>query len=149
MRRTSRAGPPVSLFPFLNVLAAALGTLVLVIAGMLNLSLYDVEQAIERTPQGSSKVPVYVECRRDDILVHPDRVAIPVAEIANGQAWSLLLDAIERDRATRYLILLVRPDGLETFKLARQSAAARDLDLGYEPVHAGGPITVQGARRGT
>ena len=137
-----RGSEPVSLFPFLSVLAAALGTLTLIISGMGVLSFGDVEQYVEPMRGGHGKRPHYVECRESGLLIHPEGIAITMAQLRETTVWEDVLDKIETGAKGQYLILLVRPGGLGAFKLAERAAALRGIEYGYEPVYAAGPITV-------
>ncbi len=147
--RRRRRGSPVTLFSFLDILAAAVGTLVLIIAAMLALSLPDVEQGIEAGARGNQRVPVFVECRKGGLILHPEGTRIGQRTIVNSQAWSTLLDDLVLLSAERYLILLVRPGGLQSFRLAESMANAHGLDVGYDPIYDAGPVVIRGLEGGS
>jgi hypothetical protein len=46
---------------------------------------------------------------------------------------------LEHD-GTRYLLLLVRADGVATFTIARGSLVASAIDVGYEPLFGDGAV---------
>jgi hypothetical protein len=144
----SRAGakPSISLFPFLSVLAAVMGTLALVIIGMTLLSLQSSAQVVELTPTGSRKTPVYVECRQEGLLVHPEGIQIPAdgLERADGP-WASRVAEIAGDAGRQYVVFLVRPNGIDTFWKARAAVRDEKIDVGYDPVYAGGRIEFQQA----
>lgn len=142
MRRKQR-GSPVTLFSFLDILAAAVGTLVLIIAAMLALSLPEIEQIVEPAPEGSHREPSFVECTASGLLIHPELVPIETRAIRTDDTWRRLLETLERESAQRYLILLVRPGGLPSFHLAESMAATRSLEVGYEPIYAAGPVLLR------
>ena len=142
MRRRQR-GAPVTLFSFLDILAAAVGTLVLIIAAMLALSLPEIAQIVEPAPEGSHREPAFVECTENGLLLHPELVEVPTRTIRTNDDWRQLLERLEGDSAQRYLILLVRPGGIASFRLAETMAAARSLEVGYEPIYAAGPVELR------
>ena len=141
MRR--KRGSPVTLFSFLDILAAAVGTLVLIIAAMLALSLPEVEQGIEAGAPGNQRQPVFVECTRAGLLLHPDGVDVPQAVIKTSETWSSLLRELVESAEQRYLILLVRPGGLDSFRVAESMANALELEVGYDPIYDAGPVVIK------
>ena len=147
MRR--KRGSPVTLFSFLDILAAAVGTLVLIIAAMLALSLPDVTQGIEAGARGSKRSPVFVECNRAGLLLHPDGVDVPRAAIETSATWTTLLQDLVESSEDRYLILLVRPGGLGSFRVAESMAGALELDVGYDPIYDAGPVVIREQGQGS
>lgn len=145
MRRRQR-GSPVTLFSFLDILAAAVGTLVLIIAAMLALSLPEVEQGIEAGARGNLREPVFVECRRRGLVLHPEGTGVPRETIPNS---TVLLADLAEDSTERYLILLVRPGGLESFRLAESMANELELDVGYDPIYDAGPVVIKTGEQGS
>jgi hypothetical protein len=139
--------PEVTLFPFLSVLAAVMGTLILIIAGMSQIALAKPKQGVDIeafTP--GKKSPVYVECRRDGVLIHPDDplegtpAFVPRRALGRVDGpWSALRTRLDLDN-TRYLLLMVRPDGIGTFNQARESMSGTNVDVGYEPLFGDGDI---------
>jgi hypothetical protein len=95
-----------------------------------------------RGKRGESRRPVYVECTAAGVLFHPDREALP----PHGDLRGALRKRLERQQARLsslgvkdlrpYIMLLVRPDGLNRYYEIQ--AAARDLgvEFGYEFVDA-------------
>jgi hypothetical protein len=139
--------PEFSLFPFLSVLVAVMGTLILIIAGMTQIGLASPKQRVEVDAfDPGKKNPVYVECQEDGVLIHPDdptRGAPIFVERggleAPGSAWYSLLTRLEYD-PNRYLQLLVRHDGVATFNAARASVSEAGIDVGYEPITGSGEV---------
>ncbi len=159
MARRRRSDPEPSLFSFLSVLKAVMGTLTLIISGMSHLAFANPKQRIDIeafTP--GKKSAVYVECRSDGLLLHPDRVgdgaptfvAREDLDLPEG-AWSTLRRSLELD-GHHYLMLLVRPDGVRTFHDARATLGDAAIDVGYEPLFGTGDVQLheragEGARR--
>jgi hypothetical protein len=150
-RRRRKSGLEVSLFPFLSVLAAVMGTLVLVISGMSQLSLADPDQTLDiSSREGTDKIPRYVECQRDGLVIYPIDVGetrasktrfVPLSSITDDSSgWSSFLAGLHTSKQY-YLLLLVRPDGIDAFDKAYSSARTyKGLDIGYDPVHGKGKI---------
>ncbi|MBL8740633.1 MAG: hypothetical protein JNK04_06060 [Myxococcales bacterium] len=147
MARRKPQDPEVSLFPFLSVLAAVMGTLILIIAGMSQIALARPRQGVDVdafTP--GKKTPIFVECRKKGLLIHPDdpmsgkAIEVSRAELEDiGSPWHTLRSRLELDNS-RYLMLLVRPDGVGTFNDARESVSGLNIDVGYEPLFGDGDI---------
>jgi hypothetical protein len=139
--------PEFSLFPFLSVLVAVMGTLILIIAGMTQIGLASPKQRVEvDTFDPGKKNPVYVECQEDGVLIHPDDPTSGTPVFVNrgrleapGSAWYALLTRLEYDR-NHYLQLLVRHDGVATFNAARASVSETAIDVGYEPIVGAGEV---------
>lgn len=147
MSRRKTKDPDFSLFPFLSVLVAVMGTLILIITGMTQIGLASPKQRVEIDPfEPGKKSPVYVECRKDGVLIHPDdpTAGEPVF-VARKQiddhdsAWYSLTTRLQYD-TTRYLLMLVRPDGVGTFGDARAAVSEAGIDVGYEPIFGPGDV---------
>jgi hypothetical protein len=87
--------------------------------------------------RGENRRPLYVECARDSVVFHPDHLTL------TGTALSPLAVRKELDRrlaeppaagakASPYLLLLVRPDGISSYYLLQASLAGLKIDFGYE-----------------
>jgi len=136
----------ISLFPFLSILASAIGTMALVIAGMSSIVLSQADQVVDPSPFGTIMKPRYVECREQGLLLHPERRAVPLNAVGTpGTAWHSLLVELEPNRNREYVIFLVRPDGREVFERARADIEPWPIRYGYEPVYSAGAIDVREA----
>lgn len=143
-RTRKRSTLTVSLFPFLSVLAAVMGTLTLIISGMSMLALGNATQIVELVKSSHGKAPVYVECREDGLILHPEGTPVPKEQIEDENGiWGQETQKIAANTKSQYVIFLVRPSGITTFKQARRMAAQQRIDIGYDPVYAIGPITFQ------
>ena len=93
MRRRSFAknSLEVELFPFLSILACTIATLILLIIVLTTQLLKD-ERAItiiakqETAGENQGKIPRYVECREDGVLLHPSQVFVPKSDINNRRS---------------------------------------------------------------
>jgi hypothetical protein len=145
--RRRPSDPEFTLFPFLSVLAAIMGTLILIITGMSRIALANPKQRVEvEAFDATKKSPIYVECRIEGLLVYPDDPTSGAPDVIlrgmigdPGGKWHELLTRLEHD-STRYILFLVRSDGVRTFDLARVSASGMGLDVGYEPLFGTGDV---------
>jgi hypothetical protein len=154
--RRKTKDPEFSLFPFLSVLVAVMGTLILIITGMTQIGLAAPKQRVEVDALDvAKKNPVYVECRRDGVLIHPDdpTSGTPVF-VARRDLWRVdsplnaLLSRLEYD-PNRYLQMLVRQDAVATFGDVREAVGDAAIDVGYEPLFGNGDVLFhrKGGRR--
>ncbi len=147
MARRKPQDPEVSLFPFLSVLAAVMGTLILIIAGMSQIALARPRQGVDfEAFAPGKKNPIFVECRKKGLLIHPDdpmkgkAIEVSRGELEDiGSPWHTLRARLALDDS-HYLMLLVRPDGVGTFNDARESVSGTNIEVGYEPLFGDGDI---------
>lgn len=155
MARRKTKDAEFSLFPFLSVLVAVMGTLILIIAGMTQIGLASPKQRVEVDAfDVTKKNPVYVECQREGVLIHPDDptsgaplfVARRDLEEPDS-AWYALRTRLQYD-STRYLQMLVRQDGVGTFNDLRDAVSDTGIDVGYEPLFGAGDVRFHQKGRG-
>jgi len=133
-RRVARRAS-VSLFPFLSVLFCVIGVLIFVTTGM---SMVMLESPMDETPllAGSmgDKLATFVECDAEGLVLHAAGKRVNAQELNASEAtpFTALLDELERESARRYLVFLVRPDGIASFDAAFPLAEARAIDVGQE-----------------
>nr|VFJ88018.1 MAG: hypothetical protein BECKH772A_GA0070896_1000623 [Candidatus Kentron sp. H]VFJ89988.1 MAG: hypothetical protein BECKH772B_GA0070898_1000723 [Candidatus Kentron sp. H]VFJ96371.1 MAG: hypothetical protein BECKH772C_GA0070978_1000623 [Candidatus Kentron sp. H] len=154
--RRNRSGYlTVSLFPFLSILVATMGTLILVITAMSLISIQTGKQIVQ-SPAGVEKKACYVECRPGGLLIHATNQFVSVDRISRPNSpWTRFLEQLSF-RPDVSLVLLVRQDGLEAFQKANASITVRNrllgilgvgggeaISVGYEPIAAAGPIEVE------
>ncbi|MFW6169343.1 MAG: DUF4200 domain-containing protein [Planctomycetota bacterium] len=98
-------------------------------------------------PHGTSRRPIYLECREDGVLIQPEGVRLPESyfhgPLGPGNPLDAALRAVREYHARGepediqgdpYPLLLVRPDGVETFAMARSALRGWDDEFGYELV---------------
>jgi hypothetical protein len=147
-RTVSRKFIEIELFPFLSVLACTIGTLILliIVASTQILSSQPEVTIVARNEDGQNeaKTPFYIECRENGIVIHPGEVFVPQPAIAQpNSALGQLLNRVSARRDREYLIVAVRPDGLEVFREVRDLIEQRDIDIGYEPIDKGWQLKLQ------
>jgi len=98
-------------------------------------------------PRGTRRRPIYLECRADQLIIHPEGNVLMPMDLQSGGAGNPLAAAL---RATReylatsgslgrgepYPLLLVRPDGAETYAAARAAMESWSSEYGYELIDA-------------
>ena len=83
----------VELFPFLSVLACTIGTLILLIIVLTTQALEPQEAVIvakaDKDSKGinSSKAPLYIECRKDGFVIHPEDKFAPRADLYDEKSF--------------------------------------------------------------
>jgi len=84
--------------------------------------------------RGVNSRPVYVECCKEEVLFHPDK-----KKIAATQPHLLRDEAVRRLEARgkdAYLMILLRPDGIETYYALRKAVDDLEITFGYEMMDA-------------
>jgi biopolymer transport protein ExbD len=149
----------VELFPFLSVLACTIGTLVLLIIVLTTQAGEPQEATIvaktDENSQGSNgkknsiysgrnKTPVYIEARKDGFVLHPSKQFAPRTELYDEKSTLRKTIAnLKANKNKQYLILVLRPDGLEMFDKARQLVRGEGIDIGYEPLEYGLELKIE------
>ena len=140
----------VELFPFLSVLACTIGTLILLIIVLTTQALEPQEAIIvakaDKDSQGSNqnKIPIYLEARKDGFLLHPSRDFAPRADLYDEQSpLRKVIADLKANKDEKYLILILRPDGLEMFAKARELVQEQGIDIGYEPLEYGLELKIE------
>ncbi len=100
---------------------------------------------------GTSRRPVYLECTKDGVVIQPEGLLISLNDLKPPFGPGNPLDAAlrvlrltyQQKDATfgitqpPYPLLIVRPDGIQTYALAREAMSGWDDQFGYELVDKG------------
>ena len=151
MRRPSfsRQTNEVELFPFLSILACTIGTLILLIIVLTTQALNKQEVTIVARNESEngvnkSKSPRYIECKSDGVVLYPGEEFVPQAKLnESDSAMTKLITQVEANRDREYLIVAVRSNGIDTFKLVRNIVERAEIDIGYEPIDANWQLKIQ------
>lgn len=131
----------VELFPFLSILACTIGTLILLIIVLTTQALDPQEVTIvakEGNGVNKSKTPRYIECRDDGIVLHPSKTFVPRADIRDADSpLQKLIKEIEGNKDNEYLVIVLRPNGVDMFQQIRTLVQSEGIDIGYEPIEYG------------
>lgn len=98
-------------------------------------------------PNGTDRRPVYIECGKDGVLIQPGNIRITNAELEPRTGFPNPLEAALRtirlhatqtygDAIAPYPLLVVRPDGIKSYGIARAAMGNWDDQFGYELVPA-------------
>lgn len=96
---------------------------------------------------GTFRRPIFVECSRDELVLQPLGIVLKKSEFELPLESGNMLDAalltirdywkrydLAGDQGNPYPLIVVRPDGAETFVLARRAMKSWDDEFGYELV---------------
>jgi len=101
-------------------------------------------------PNGTSRRPVYLECRADGVVIQPEGILIGIRDLRPPYGPGNPIDAALRILRTAYQkrdetfgltippypLLIVRPDGIHSYAMARAAMSGWDDQFGYELVDA-------------
>jgi hypothetical protein len=141
-RRIKSPKTELELFPFLSVLACTIGSLILliIVVSTQSLTVSPRVKIIAQTEKGKnqSKIPHYIECREDGVILHPSQKFIPLNKLAQSDSELLkLITQVKANRDREYVIVAVRPKGIEVFEKVRDLIEKEQIDIGYEPIEEG------------
>jgi len=98
-------------------------------------------------PHGTRRRPIYIECRRDAIVIQPEGIVFTVEDFmgpsgpgnplaaavrAAREHYAELVLATGTKQPEPYPLLLVRPDGVVAYGAARAALKSWDSEFGYE-----------------
>ena len=140
----------VELFPFLSVLACTIGTLILLIIVLTTQALEPQEAVVvakvDENSRGTNqnKTPLYIEARKDGFVLHPSKEFAPRADLYDERSpLRKTIANLKANKDKQYLILILRPDGLEMFNKIRESVEQDGIDIGYEPLEYGLELKIE------
>ena len=98
---------------------------------------------------GTFRRPIFIECVKDEIILQPAGIRLRKSDFAPPLQPGNMLDAallatreywqrydIAGEEGNPYPLIVVRPDGSETFVLARRAMKSWDDEFGYELVES-------------
>jgi hypothetical protein len=145
----------IQLFPFLSVIACTIGSLILLIIILTTQALEPQEAKVVAKTGGEgegkkaannikNKTPVYIECRQDGFILHPSKQFAPRADIYDEQSpLRKMIANLKANKEKQYLIIILRPDGLEMFDKLRVLVFQQGIDIGYEPLEFGLELKIE------
>ena len=103
--------------------------------------------------QGTTRRPIYVECRADTVVIQPEGVHLTPEDFAlptnSGNPLAAALRAVreywatletDAKRGEPYPLLIVRPGGEKAYALCRRAMKSWDNEFGYELVSNDMPL---------
>ncbi|MGK7873622.1 MAG: hypothetical protein AB4426_10030 [Xenococcaceae cyanobacterium] len=147
-RSVSRPSIQIELFPFLSILACTIGTLILLIITITVQTFSNQREvtivAKNEKGENQTKTPRYIECRQDGVIIYPSQEFVPKQDIdRRGSALTRLLSEVRTRREQEYLIVAIRPDGIQVFKQVRNLIEDQGIDIGYEPIDQGWRLKIK------
>jgi hypothetical protein len=89
---------------------------------------------------GGGLQPVFVECRGEGVVIHPDQQIHPTATLAQADSpFGRFLDRVRKSKS-QYVLFVVRPLGFDTFYTAQEAAEKAGVKMGWEPLPADIPL---------
>lgn len=98
---------------------------------------------------GTLRRPIYLECSHDAITIQPSGIRLEMSEFAPPLEAGNMLDSallaireywqrydLAGKHGSPYPLIVIRPDGAESFVLARRAMKSWDDEFGYELVEA-------------
>jgi biopolymer transport protein ExbD len=150
MRRRSKSNKiELELFPFLSVLACTIGSLILLIIVLSTETLKENPEVtiIAKTEAGGvnrKKQPRYIECKEDGIVIYPSQEFVPKNELTKPNSkLANFITEIKQNREKEYVIVAVRPNGIDVFQKVRELIEKEEIDIGYEPIEEGWKLKIQ------
>ena len=147
-RRIKSHKTELELFPFLSVLACTIGSLILliIVVSTQSLTTNPKVKIVAKVENGSNqgKQPHYIECREDGVILYPSKKFISLNNLE--QPNSALLELIAQVKANRnqeYIIVVLRPKGIEVFQKVRTLIEKEEIDIGYEPIEEGWTLKLE------
>jgi biopolymer transport protein ExbD len=129
----------LNLFPFLSVLACTIGVLILLVIVLTTQLLGENKQITillkTDSNETQAKVPTYIECRAGGVVLYPSQEFVSEDDLTNSYSpFQKLLEKLAEQRDTSYLIVAIKPSGMEVFEEVRDLVEAANIDLGFEPI---------------
>ena len=147
-RATRRIQLSISLFPFISVLLCAMGVLIVVISTQNMLALGSADFVIRIGGSEQEKEAIFVDCTEKGIVILPECVEVPLGLLRQDAdtPFATLLDTLELSEGKKYLVLLVRPEGIESYSQAKKLATEvwNNIEIGKDALLPGsGDVILQ------
>ena len=146
MPRRPKEKVDIDVVPYLSIMVIVLKLICLILIvtvmrialnphGLKVVSFAQLYQVAEKKMGSGSamKVPTYVECAFDGLSIFPGYHKIPLSDIgASGGMFDTILSNIAAKSGDEYVILIVRPNSVRTFREVRKMLGHRSIDIGYD-----------------
>lgn len=148
-RRIKHSKIETELFPFLSVLACTIGSLILLIIVVSTESLSDKREVtiIAENEEGGlnrKKQPRYIECQEDGVIIYPNETFVHTDKLDQpDSALIKLIEEVKEKQDQEYVIVAVRPSGIDVFQQVRELIETEGIDIGYEPIEDGWTLKIE------
>jgi hypothetical protein len=140
--------PGLNLDSFLDIVANIVGVLIFITLFVATQAMNQKEVTIvAKSEQGEnrSKTPRYIECREDGVVIYPSKEVVPKEQLQNpNSALQQLVKQVKNRKEQEYLIVALRPSGIDIFNQVRELVEGEGIDIGYEPIDSGWQLNIQG-----
>ncbi len=138
MAKRRKEAVAISLFSFLDIMTATMGTLILILICVTLVALkMDTKSIYIKLKPGESdkqhKKPVFIECTKDKLVIYPQNYETRESDMRNRNSYFMRL-LYNLNRNEHYIIFAIRPDGYGIFKKARIITESKDIGVGFEPI---------------
>ncbi len=94
------------------------------------------------------KEPAYIDVQPGHLVLYPGKIEVSARELElRNNPFERFLARIEKEKDTRYIVLLVRPRSARIARRLKKIIHSRDVDVGYELFEAGREVDYEEAHR--
>jgi hypothetical protein len=151
MRRTRRSlgNANIDIGIFSDILTNVLGVLFfLTLLIALEIAHQQKVTIVAKSEKGenSQKNPRYIECRADGIVLYPSQEFIPKTKLkAPNSGLEKLIKEVKKSGDREYIIVVVRPNGIDLFNQVRDLVENQKISIGYEPIDSSWKLNIDGS----
>ena len=82
-----------------------------------------------------AKEPSYIDCWSNSVTLYPGATSVTWETLQRpDNAVEKLLDQIQANNKTQYVVVMARPDSVKVFRQVRKMVGERSIDVGYDVV---------------
>jgi hypothetical protein len=90
------------------------------------------------------KQPRYIECKEDGVVIYPSQEFVSKNDLGKPNSkLANFIEEIKKNKDKEYVIVAVRPNGIEVFQQVRDLIENEKIDIGYEPIEEGWTLKVK------
>jgi hypothetical protein len=144
-RRRRKRAAGISLLPILSIQKCTMGIMVVIICAQNMVSLgKTADQYLEIVGTVRDREAVFVECRDKGVTLLPDRIEVSLETLKGPgpSPFHQLLEELQAFKGKKHLVLLIRPEGIASFRVCFRAALQRDLEVGKDALLSGGEIVL-------
>jgi len=91
----------------------------------------------ELAVKDKAKEPFYIDCHHDGVTLYPGATNITWEALQlPDNAVEKLLNQIQANQQTQYVVVMARPDSVKVFRQVRKMVGTHQIDVGYDVVTA-------------
>jgi len=90
----------------------------------------------ELAVKNTAKAPFYIDCHHDGVILYPGATNITWEALQlPDNAVEKLLNQIQANQQTQYVVVMARPDSVKVFRQVRKMVGTHQIDVGYDVVN--------------